>query len=267
MRFHFVESIEEFAPGCRALGRITVPVRPELPACLIAEAIGQLAGWIAMERAKFTLRPVAGLVGECKIAERPEPGAPINLSVELDHCDEDGVSYSGAASVNGREIVTLEGCGAPMLPLEDFDNPSEMAKRFGQLTAAGGVKLTFDGELGENLTLEKIHAGDQGIRATITTPADPAFYLDHFPRRPVYPASLLLDAQIRLAALMHGERIAPASRLRVTNLKLRSFIQPGTELELAADLRSSTSTSREFALSTLCDGRGIASAGLVFECH
>ena len=78
------------------------------PACLIAEAIGQLAGWIAIEHSDFNSRPVAGLVGECVIAGQPSPGQTVELAVQMDECEADAVAYAGSARADGRTIVALE---------------------------------------------------------------------------------------------------------------------------------------------------------------
>jgi 3-hydroxymyristoyl/3-hydroxydecanoyl-(acyl carrier protein) dehydratase len=267
MRFLFVESIHQFESGRRARGRITLPDGAQVAPCVIAEAVGQLAGWIAMEHAQFALRPVAGLVGECMITERPIPGAIVELAVEMDTVDQDAVGYSGAAFVNGRPLVTLERCGAPMLPLEDFDDPHAMRQRFAALISGVGP-IACDPGLGEAVQLEQVALDDDGIVARITTPEEPAFYLDHFPRKPVFPATLLLDAEIRLASLAmnrrHGGRMPEGVGIKISNLKLRTFIQPGTMLELRADSRGTNRSSADFALATLAGGKRIATARLTF---
>ncbi len=57
--------------------------------------------------------------------------------------------------------------------------------------------------------------GESGT-GTLAVPADAPFFRDHFPRRPVFPATLLLDAQIGLALAVAAEsgRFAPAARSR-----------------------------------------------------
>jgi hypothetical protein len=45
--FSFVDRITEFVPGTRAHGVFHVPAAIQaFPACLVAEAVGQLAAWV-----------------------------------------------------------------------------------------------------------------------------------------------------------------------------------------------------------------------------
>jgi 3-hydroxymyristoyl/3-hydroxydecanoyl-(acyl carrier protein) dehydratase len=269
MRFLFVDSIAELEPGRLARGRFTMPRDFELPACLIAEAIGQLASWIAMEHAQFTARPVAGLVGHCVIAGEARLGATIDLAVEMDECEADAVSYAGSARADGLILLTLDGCGAPMLPLEDFDDRDMMRTRFAALRSSAGAHLDADRKLALPLPLSEVSFESNSAKATIITPTEPDFYADHFPRRPVFPATLLLDAEIRLARTL-AERIgfgnsAARPLIRVSDVKLRTFIAPGQRLELTALLRARESASSHFALSASSAGKRIATADLLLE--
>jgi hypothetical protein len=48
--FSFVDRITEFVPARSARGVFHVPATiPAFPACLVAEAVGQLAAWVSME--------------------------------------------------------------------------------------------------------------------------------------------------------------------------------------------------------------------------
>jgi 3-hydroxymyristoyl/3-hydroxydecanoyl-(acyl carrier protein) dehydratase len=67
------------------------------------------------------------------------------------------------------------------------------------------------------------------------------FFADHFPRRPVFPATLLLDQQIRLAldlaaTATHWPANARVRPSRMTHVKVRSFMPPGSVLELTAEV-------------------------------
>jgi len=269
MRFLFVDSIDELEPGKRARGRFIMPRDFALPPCLIAEAIGQLAGWIAMEHLQFTARPVAGLVGQCVIAGEARPGASIELVVEMDECEADAVSYAGVARADDRTLVALERCGAPMLPLEEFDNRDAMRARFAALRSRAGARVDEDRKLAPTLPLSEVAFESDSASAAFTTPVEPDFYADHFPRRPVFPATLLLDAKIRLARILAErvglERAAARPIIRVTDVKFRTFIVPGQKVELAALLRARESASAHFALAAASAGKRIAATDLRFE--
>jgi 3-hydroxymyristoyl/3-hydroxydecanoyl-(acyl carrier protein) dehydratase len=103
----------------------------------------------------------------------------------------------------------------------------------------------------------------QRLRAAISVPVSAPFFADHFPRRPVFPATLLLDAQIRLALRVAGETVSPGQRLRlakIADVKMRSFILPGQRVETETTLRSATDGAAELTLAARVDGRRVATA-------
>jgi 3-hydroxymyristoyl/3-hydroxydecanoyl-(acyl carrier protein) dehydratase len=103
----------------------------------------------------------------------------------------------------------------------------------------------------------------QRLRAAISVPVSAPFFADHFPRRPVLPATLLLDAQIRLALRVAGETVSPGQRLRlakIADVKMRSFILPGQRVETETTLRSATDGAAELTLAARVDGRRVATA-------
>src|SRR4051794_27963245 len=129
--FSFVDRITELTPGKSARGVFAVPadVAP-FSSCLLAEAVGQLAAWVAMAHLSFRGRPVAALANETLLTGDVAPGSTLELAVTIDDCDDDAVAYSGFASVDRRRVITLNDCLGPMLPLEDFDSPDAMRERF-----------------------------------------------------------------------------------------------------------------------------------------
>jgi 3-hydroxyacyl-[acyl-carrier-protein] dehydratase len=70
-------------------------------------------------------------------------------------------------------------------------------------------------------------------------PASAPFFGDHFPRRPVFPGTLLLDRMLGLALGVARERAAgaPLAPVRVSDVKLRAFIAPGQAVELKVELQ------------------------------
>jgi len=96
-------------------------------------------------------------------------------------------------------------------------------------------------------------------------PTAAPFFADHFPRRAVFPGTLLLDSQIRLATGLANElprpgahRFAPSC---VTDVKIRSFILPGQAVELEAEL-SRVGDVAEAALTARSNGKQIATGRL-----
>src|SRR6266568_4584151 len=100
--FSFVDRITVFEPGKRARGTFAVPADlAAFPACLVAEAVGQLAAWAAMDAIDFRGRPVAALATETVFHGDVAPGSRLDLAVEIDSCDDEAIAYGGVAEVDG----------------------------------------------------------------------------------------------------------------------------------------------------------------------
>jgi len=263
--FSFVDRITELEAGTRAKGQFAVPEGlPSFPACLVAEAVGQLAAWVAMDHTGFRRRPVAGLAGETRFLGEVTPGQRLDLEVEIESCDDGAVAYGGCARVAGAKVLQLGHCVGLMLPLEDFDAPEAVQGRFQVLRETGVPGGRFRGVAPAELLVIDRRPGER-IRAAMQVPAAAPFFADHFPRRPVLPGTLLLDSQIRLAVGLAAELprpgTSPLSPARVTDVKIRSFILPGQAVELEAEL-SRVGDVAEAALTARSNGKQIATGRL-----
>ncbi len=265
--FSFVDRIVEYEAGRRAHGRYAVPADiTAFPPCLVAEAVGQLAAWVAMAHVGFRGRPVAALANETRFRSAVMPGSTLDLTVDVESCDEHAVAYAGRARVNGADVIELVDCLGPMLPVEEFDSPEELVARFDLLRGDGASPGRFHGVVAPRVTRT---AGTPGIAASATlfVPGTAPFFGDHFPRRPVYPATLLLDAQIGLAMDVADEAThwpAGASPIasRMTHVKMRAFIPPGASVDIDAELTSSGAESATIRLAARMDGKTAATARL-----
>jgi len=265
--FSFVDRITEYEPGRRARGSYTVPADiPAFPSCLVAEAVGQLAAWVAMAHIDFRGRPVAALANETRFVSDVTPGDALDLAVDVESCDDDAVAYAGRARVDGKDVVELVDCLGPMLPVEEFDSPAALAARFDLIRGAGATPGRFHGVPFPQVVRT---AGVPGVSASATlhVPESAPFFGDHFPRRPVFPATLLLDAQIRLALEVAAEathwpagtRPAP---YRMTHVKMRSFIPPGALVDIDAEMAPPEAGSAMVRLTARMNGKVAATARL-----
>ena len=135
--FSFVDRITAWKLAAGS-GRFAVPAGlPAFSTCLVAEAVGQLAAWVAMAQAEFRRRPVAALSGETRIVGEAAPGEILDLGVEIESCDADAVAYAGWARVADTPVLELSRCVGPMLPLEDFDAPEAVRGRVRDALRAG----------------------------------------------------------------------------------------------------------------------------------
>ena len=104
----------------------------------------------------------------------------------------------------------------------------------------------------------------KSAEADLDVPVDARFFADHFPRRHVFPATLLLHAMIGLAVEVSAEaglRLVPS---RMSNVKVRSFTPPGQRLQLEAKLVDVGAAEARFALSAKAHGKPVATTRLVF---
>jgi 3-hydroxymyristoyl/3-hydroxydecanoyl-(acyl carrier protein) dehydratase len=261
--FSFVDRITSFEPGVRATGRYTIPPGvDEFPPALVAEAVGQLAAWAAMSRLDFAFRPVAGLAGELAFLRDAAPGQTLDLTVAIEHCDEEAIAYDGTASVDGVRVLTLEHSVGPMLPMDEFDAPGALRADLAVLRGPGAPGGRFRGVPARAVTVIERAPGERW-RAELQVPAAAPFFGDHFPRRPVFPGTLLLDTHLALAAQLAAEtaplRDAGALRpARAIDMKMRAFIPPGQVLELRFEVRAATPAGATIGIATRANGKSVS---------
>lgn len=263
--FSFVDRITALEPGLRAHGTFAIPPHIDaFPPCLVAEAVGQLAAWVAMAHIGFRGRPVAALALETRFLHGARPGQRLDLTVEIESCDDEAVAYGGTAEIGGARVIELQQCLGPMMPVADFDDPDVLAARFALLCDGGAAPGRFKGVTPPRVLRESGVPG-QSATGTLHVPEAAPFFNDHFPKRPVFPATLLLDAQIDLALQVavespHWPAATRRTPVRMTNVKVRSFTPPGQTLTVAAQMRPPKGEIATFMLSAEADGKTVATA-------
>ncbi len=263
--FSFVDRITDIVPGARVRGTFHVPARVrEFPPSLVAEAVGQLAAWASMAHLGFRRRPVAGLARATRFLRPVRPGDSLDLEADLENCTDDDVAYAGRAAVGGETVIVLEECLGPMLPIEEFDAPDALRRDYELLCGAGAPRDRFAGLPAFDLESTESSPGECA-KAILRVPESAAFFQDHFPRRPVFPATLLLDSQIRLAVGLAREAMAPPegtelAAARILDVKIRSFIAPGQVLEIGAERVAGEADTYTARLSARTNGKAVATA-------
>lgn len=264
--FTFVDRIAELQPGRHARGEFLIPPGiASFPASLVAEAVGQLAAWVSIAHLGFRVRPVAALAFETRFLGTAAPGDTLELSVDIDSCEDDAVAYQGRARVRDAGVIELGDCVGPMLPLEDFDDASAMRAFFDRLCHGGATPGRFPGVEVPPVAITE-HAPAKAARGDLRVPAAAPFFEDHFPRRAVFPATLLLDAQMRLAAGVAREAAEGAAvrASRITDVKLRAFIEPGATLALGAEVKERREQDVLTLVTAAMNGRVIGRAHIEF---
>lgn len=271
--FSFVDRIEPGTSGPHIRGSYHIPEGlKEFSSSLVAEAVGQLAAWAAMVAVDFRARPVAGIASRVQMTAAPRPGQTIELAANLESVDDEAIGYCGSARVDGKEILRLEHCVGPMMPVADFDDPQLLRARHALLCGAGATPGVFGGVPTMALTRTAGESG-QMARATLQVPATAPLFADHFPRKPVFPGSLLMCHQLQLAAAFAKEIPLPNGSVwglhEIADMKLRSFIPPGSQIELEVKLLGRTERTAELALEGRREGRLVGAARVLLgtEAH
>jgi 3-hydroxymyristoyl/3-hydroxydecanoyl-(acyl carrier protein) dehydratase len=266
--FSFVDRITSLEPGGSIRGHYAIPPKVEaFPTSLVAEAVGQLAAWAAMTAVDFSHRPVAGIAGRIELLSMVRPGQVLELGAELESADTDTVGYRGSACVDGTPVIQLLDCVGPMVPMGDFDAPEAVRARCDILRTVGATPWGFPGLPALPLERGECEPGDVA-RAILRVPSGAPFFADHFPRHPVFPGTLLMNASMQTAAIAveafcgNGATWLPRT---ISNMKLRSFISPGVTLDLEAKVTGSTETSLSVTTESRIAQRLIGTADIQFS--
>lgn len=266
--FSFVDRITQIEGKTRVCGLYTIPAEiSHFPVSLVAEAIGQLAAWVAMSVVDFTHRPVAALAGDTRMHRLPQAGDTLELIVDIESCDAESIQYRGRALVEGQLVLELSDTLGSMLDILEFDAPEALRADFALLTSTGRAPGAFKGVPSPALS-DLPGESSQRLESNLSVPAEAAFFLDHFPRRPVFPATLMLDAQLQLAQRLAEALAGGAVRVqRITNVKVRAFTAPGATLKLFAEVAEPGESDVEpilIKVGAQAEGRTIAGAKMFF---
>jgi 3-hydroxymyristoyl/3-hydroxydecanoyl-(acyl carrier protein) dehydratase len=262
--FTFCDRITEYVPARRACATFAVPPSlSQFSPCLVAEATGQLAAWVSMAHIGFRGRPVAALARDVRMLGDVQPGDTLTLEVDVEECDDDAVFYQGRARVGDRDAVQLIDCLGPMLPQDDYDSADDLARQFALLCGEGAAPMRFGG-VGVH-AMDVVSSTDDSRSARLHVPVDAPYFVDHFPRRPVFPATLLLDHAMRVAADLVGTTDPLPQRVsRVHNVKMRDFIRPGEDVELQVSRVRPGGDDARVKLMAKIGERTMATAQFVF---
>jgi 3-hydroxymyristoyl/3-hydroxydecanoyl-(acyl carrier protein) dehydratase len=231
--FSFVDRILAHDPSRTVRGRYAIPAgATRFPPSLAAEAVGQLAAWAAMNALDFRVRPVAGLAGGTRFGRAFGPGDTLDLEVTMASASDSDVAYHGRALVAGEPVLVLDDALGPMLPANEFDDPDAMRVDFATLTTVGAPAGRFHGVPAPTLSIDVLEDGKRA-RGTLAIPAQAPYFDDHFPRKPVFPATLLMDALGTLASRAAG---GGARVVGMQDVKVRAFMPPGETLAVSAEI-------------------------------
>jgi 3-hydroxymyristoyl/3-hydroxydecanoyl-(acyl carrier protein) dehydratase len=272
--FHFVDQIVELVPGRHGLGIKHVTPRdafvrpdadgePVLLSCIIGEALGQLGAWSVMAAKDFTVRPVAGVVGEVAIIGEAAVGDSVLLDTTIDSVTDDAVFYHATASVDGATVLRLENVLGPLLPMEQFNDPREMRERFAKIHVSGdGAEAVQTGEPSTthyDVSFDEILSFESCKKATAvrTISGQEAFLRDHFPRKPVLPLSLLLESLLQLGQMLLEDSGSPYVPTGARKVKMSRFVEPGSSLVAKVQVKDRSVENAQLRFRCEVDGERV----------
>ena len=269
--FSFVDRITSIGSSGQIKGSFLIPAHLEFfPQSLVAEAIGQLAAWYAMSSLNFARRPVAALAGATKYHSEARPGERLSLEAIIESCDSESVSYSGVATAGERLILELADCSGAMLPQQEFDDPETIGQQFKLLETTGAKENRLAQApciLPRDLKSDVLGT----LEGTLIIPCQADFFADHFPNKPVFPATLLMHAlssmvieQINCSPLPNQPTNQPNQpQLAISSMarvKVRSWIAPGDQVKLRAEGLTPEIGPKQVKLSAHVGTKLVASA-------
>jgi 3-hydroxymyristoyl/3-hydroxydecanoyl-(acyl carrier protein) dehydratase len=202
-----------------------------------------------------------------QVALSGERGSRLDLSAEIQRCEETLVVYRGSAELDGRPVGSLDRCVGPMLAMELFDDPATVRRHYEELCNGRVGRGCGARAIPDELPLATL-GGSRGesLLARLQVPPSAPFFADHFPRWPVFPATLLLDAQARVAVQLAAEAFGTDGGglrlLRVRDVRVRAFTPPGQALEILARLRARADDTAVVGVSAEADGKRIATVNV-----
>ena len=269
--FSFVDRITSIGSSGQIKGSFLIPAHLEFfPQSLVAEAIGQLAAWYAMSSLNFERRPVAALAGATKYHSEARPGERLNLEAIIESCDSESVSYSGVATAGERLILELVDCSGAMLPQQEFDDPETIGQQF-KLLETTGAKENRLAQAPCILPTDLKSDALGTLEGSLIIPSQADFFADHFPNKPVFPATLLMHAlssmvieQINCSPLPNQPTNQPNQpQLAISSMarvKVRSWIAPGDQVKLRAEGLTPEIGPKQVKLSAHVGTKLVASA-------
>jgi len=277
------------------------PVGAALMPAIIGETLGQLGAWCAMQANGFTKRPVAGIVSAVHIHADAYAGDTILLNTYIDALDDAAVEYHSTALVNGNPVFTIESALGPMLPMEDFISKKAVKMQFDRIYRPGSyaslkeplssssfpslreaqrrsndgkeenVPHSEDGfsQLEGVASFDRIvswHPAEEVVAEKAVSLSAP-YFADHFPRKPVLPLTILLQAKLSLGSqfLSHsfpdGQYFKPAA---VQKVKMNAFVQPGDIVSIRLRLKEKTEDKVILSYHSESENKKVCVAEAVF---
>lgn len=293
MIFSFVDSITECEPGVSAKGFKHVTANDKfvgrnrhnrwvLIPSMVAEALGQLAAWNIMAAVDFSRRPIAGIAQRIEVHDFVELGETLELAVSIKHYDDKAVQYHAEAMVGARSVMTITNALGPMVEQADFADADAMRHQFAVLfnphrppvdlrQSASFAPLSPPHAIINESFDSIIDLGSECLSACKKITYNAEFLAEHFPRKPVYPMTLLIHAKTQLCIPLLQqyypgiETGCQYCEVRLSKLKMKDFLAPGDLLMAEAVITSRSEHALTFRITGKRQEQLISTAEIVFD--
>lgn len=248
---------------------------------IIGETLGQMCAWNAMQQLDFKVRPVAGMAGEVKLLGEAKIGDCIELSSEIVRVDTESVHYHAEASVAGKVIFQMLDSFGPMLPMETFIDEETIKSQFEKVYRPGEFNPITESYLNFHEDIpcpdacegyDKILAWEVGekVVAVKHISQQARYFSDHFPRKPVFPLTLLLNANIQLAHYYLRENlghqsVALLNQVTLRKIKMTRFVHPGDDLVTTMTIKECQSDYVSVQFRSELAGKRVAVVAVEFK--
>ncbi len=252
------------------------PGFPVFSPVIAAEAVAQLVSWIIIAERDFSVKPVITVVDSYRCSGHMQPGDRLEVVGTVESFSEESALAGGEILLNGRRILELTHAVCYLYPLHELDHPDQTRNRFADLYDEGHPLPRDEAvrsiprehmPLVPRHPLDMIIGGDDpdrlhGIK-NVTATED--YFNDHFPRKPVLPGVITMEAMTVLGAELLARTLAAAGRTDVRpvlhtsrKVKFRKFVQPGDRLNLQAQLADCSGSEGTVRIQAAVDGKNAA---------
>jgi 3-hydroxyacyl-[acyl-carrier-protein] dehydratase len=270
MRFLFVDRICELERGrrVRAVKNVSLhgdflqeifPGLPVFSPVIAAEAAAQALSWLIVDAKDFTVKPLITVLDSCTCSRHLQPGDQLELEGELESFQPESALAHARILLNKKPAVEIRHGVCYLYPLQELQDPEDARRQFKNLmdnstpplqqecvaipglpqgtsavsTALPWVDRVLHCEAGKKIL---------GIK-NVTSTED--FFNDHFPRMPLLPGVIIMEALTSAARMLiepvlaaHGLDHTRAILRQAQKVKFRKPVRPGDQLLLEATLES-----------------------------
>ena len=104
-----------------------------LPHSLVMESLFQLGNWLIVLSSDFSQMGLIVRFQEIRFHDMLRPGGSLQMEVDVRSYRDDGITFDGRASNEGRPVVEGRGCLAVPGELADYHDPDDLRVLFSEV--------------------------------------------------------------------------------------------------------------------------------------